>query len=111
MRRSPGLDFSEPAVEAIRSPAANLALDATFVTADVCDAVTALDGQQFDFLGEHDLDAFQRFQPLGRRGSEYCFPAEQPQVPLMFSLRATRRRAPPSGPAPGSRESRKAPPD
>jgi SAM-dependent methyltransferase len=45
-----GLDFSEPAIEAARSLAADLAIDASFVVADVYDAVTALGGRRFDVV-------------------------------------------------------------
>jgi SAM-dependent methyltransferase len=45
-----GLDFSEPAVTAARSLAAGLGIDASFVAADVYDAVTALDGRRFDVV-------------------------------------------------------------
>ncbi|MET7484476.1 class I SAM-dependent methyltransferase [Streptomyces sp. NPDC005538] len=45
-----GLDFSAPAVDVARDLAARIgaAADARFVTADVYDAVAALDGQTFD---------------------------------------------------------------
>ncbi|HUN36465.1 MAG TPA: class I SAM-dependent methyltransferase [Trebonia sp.] len=188
-----GLDFSAPAIEAARSLAADLAVDASFVTADVYDAVGALGGRRFDvvytgvgalpwlpdipgwaavvaallepggflylveghpfaqvlddqrgatvvrdyfddrpqvwdepltytdgpalthtrsvefphqlgqivtalagaglridFLREHDFEAFQRFESLQAREGEYRFPAGQPRVPMMFSLRASR---------------------
>jgi SAM-dependent methyltransferase len=42
-----GLDFSEPAIKAARSLAADLDVDASFVVADVYDAVAALDGRRF----------------------------------------------------------------
>jgi SAM-dependent methyltransferase len=45
-----GLDFSEPAIEAARSLAAGLAIDASFTVADVYDAVTALGGRRFDVV-------------------------------------------------------------
>jgi SAM-dependent methyltransferase len=45
-----GLDFSGPAIEAARSLAAGLAIDASFVMADVYDAVTALGGRRFDVV-------------------------------------------------------------
>ncbi len=45
-----GLDFSEPAIEAARSLAADLDIDASFVAADVYDAVTALGRRQFDIV-------------------------------------------------------------
>ena len=45
-----GLDFSEPAIEAARSLAADLAIDASFVVADVYDAVAALGGRRFDVV-------------------------------------------------------------
>lgn len=45
-----GLDFSEPAIKAARTLAADLAIDASFVMADVYDAATALDGRRFDVV-------------------------------------------------------------
>jgi SAM-dependent methyltransferase len=45
-----GLDFSEPAIGAARSLAAGLAVDASFVAADVYDAVAALGGRRFDVV-------------------------------------------------------------
>lgn len=45
-----GLDFSEPAIEAARALAADLAIGASFVVADVYDAVTALGGRRFDVV-------------------------------------------------------------
>ncbi|MHC5903833.1 class I SAM-dependent methyltransferase [Streptomyces sp. S6] len=46
-----GLDFSAPAVEAARDLAARIGADtARFVTADVYDAVEALEGQRFDIV-------------------------------------------------------------
>jgi SAM-dependent methyltransferase len=45
-----GLDFSEPAVEAARDLAAELALPARFVAANVYDAVEALGGETFDLV-------------------------------------------------------------
>ena len=48
--RVAGLDFSEPAVSAGRRLAAEMGLDAEFVTADVYDAVAAFDGRTFDVV-------------------------------------------------------------
>jgi SAM-dependent methyltransferase len=45
-----GLDFSEPAINAARKLAADLAVDASFVVADVYDAVPALGGRRFDVV-------------------------------------------------------------
>ena len=45
-----GLDFSGPAIEAANSLAAETGLDATFVQADVHDAVEALGGERFDIV-------------------------------------------------------------
>lgn len=45
-----GLDFSGPATSAARALAAELGIDADFVTADVYDAVAALGGQRFDVV-------------------------------------------------------------
>ena len=190
--RVTGLDFSEPAIKAARSLADDLAVDASFVVADVYDATTALGGRRFDvvytgtgalvwlpdmtrwaqvvaallgpggflylveghpvaqilddaqgmnvvrdyfaeqpsvedypytytdgpalthirsvqfqhglgqvvtalaaaglrieFLNEHDFDCYQRFQSLERHDGPYRFPAGQPRIPMMFSLRAS----------------------
>jgi SAM-dependent methyltransferase len=48
--RVTGLDFSAPAVEAARRLAAQAGLEATFVCADVYDAVEALGGRTFDVV-------------------------------------------------------------
>lgn len=45
-----GLDFSEPAIEQARALAAEIDIDATFVHANVYDAVEALEGQRFDIV-------------------------------------------------------------
>jgi SAM-dependent methyltransferase len=45
-----GLDFSEPAIVAARSLAAGLGINASFVVADVYDAVEALGGRRFDVV-------------------------------------------------------------
>ena len=45
-----GLDFSVPAIEAASALAASLDLPATFVVADVYDAVDAFGGQKFDIV-------------------------------------------------------------
>jgi SAM-dependent methyltransferase len=45
-----GLDFSVPAIEAASALAASLGLPATFVVADVYDAVDAFGGQKFDIV-------------------------------------------------------------
>ena len=45
-----GLDFSGPAVEAANGLARELGIDASFVQADVYDAVSALDGERFDVV-------------------------------------------------------------
>jgi SAM-dependent methyltransferase len=45
-----GLDFSAPAVEAARTLASELGIDATFVQSDVYEAVEALEGRTFDVV-------------------------------------------------------------
>jgi SAM-dependent methyltransferase len=45
-----GLDFSPPATEAARELAAEIGVEADFVTADVYDAVEALEGRRFDIV-------------------------------------------------------------
>lgn len=55
--------------------------------------VTALveAGLRIEFVHEHDFETFQRFESL-ERGPDglYRFPAGQPRVPMMYSLRAYR---------------------
>ena len=48
--RVEGLDFSAPAVEAARSLASEIGLDATFVRSDVYEAAEALGGRTFDVV-------------------------------------------------------------
>ena len=48
--RVTGVDFSEPAIEAARSVAADIGIDAEFVLADVYEAPTALGGRTFDVV-------------------------------------------------------------
>ena len=45
-----GLDFSRPAVDAGQEIADELELDATFIAADVYDAVEAVEGERFDIV-------------------------------------------------------------
>jgi 2-polyprenyl-3-methyl-5-hydroxy-6-metoxy-1,4-benzoquinol methylase len=45
-----GLDFSEPAIEAARSLATDIGVDAEFVVASVDDAVAALEGRRFNVI-------------------------------------------------------------
>lgn len=57
------------------------------------EVVTALAGAglRIEFLHEHPTTLFQRFPVLERTGhTEFRFPAGQPRVPLMFSLRAVK---------------------
>ncbi|MBH5335800.1 methyltransferase domain-containing protein [Streptomyces pactum] len=58
------------------------------------DVVSALAGAglRIDFLHEHEVTLFQRYTAL-RRGEDgyYRMPAESPRVPLMYSLKASRR--------------------
>lgn len=56
------------------------------------EVVTAVAGAglRLDFLRERDVTIYRRYPTLQRSGREYRFPAGQPRVPLMYSLRATR---------------------
>jgi hypothetical protein len=47
-------------------------------------------GLRVDFLHEHPVTYFERFRALERCDDGYRFPAGSPQVPLMFSLHATK---------------------
>ncbi|WP_431043057.1 class I SAM-dependent methyltransferase [Streptomyces sp. P1-3] len=57
---------------------------------DVVSALAAA-GLRIEFLHEHDMTLFQRFESL-RRGDDGYFrlPADRPRVPLMYSLKASR---------------------
>ncbi|MEW1655937.1 methyltransferase domain-containing protein [Streptomyces sp. NPDC093707] len=48
-------------------------------------------GLRVEFLHEHDMTLFQRFDVL-RRGEDgyYRFPDDRPRIPLMYSLKATK---------------------
>jgi SAM-dependent methyltransferase len=60
-----GLDFSAPAIEAANRLAAETGLDATFVAADLYDAVSALGGDRFDVVYT-GLGALNWLPDLGR---------------------------------------------
>jgi SAM-dependent methyltransferase len=56
------------------------------------EVITALveAGLRVEFVHEHEVEAFGRFEMLQRReDGTYGFPPGQPRVPLMFSLRAS----------------------
>ena len=51
----------------------------------------AATGLRIEFLHEHDVSAFQRFETFERHDDgSYRFPADRPRIPLMYSLRARR---------------------
>jgi SAM-dependent methyltransferase len=67
----------------------------------VGEVVTALAaaGLRIEFLHEHDVSLFRRFETFEAQGGYYGFPAGRPRIPLMYSLKATRNgRFPRSGP-------------
>ncbi|AZK95515.1 MULTISPECIES: class I SAM-dependent methyltransferase [Streptomyces] len=47
-------------------------------------------GLRLEFLHEHDVSLFERFDSLEKRDGYLRFPAGQPRVPLMYSLKASR---------------------
>ncbi|MGI5456610.1 class I SAM-dependent methyltransferase [Streptomyces sp. CA-249302] len=49
-------------------------------------------GLRIEFLHEHDVSLFRRFESFERRDGYYRFPADRPRIPLMYSLRARRDR-------------------
>lgn len=65
--RVTGLDFSGPAVAAATQLAADIGVAADFVQADLYDAVSALEGRQFDvvYTGKGALNWAARHRPLG----------------------------------------------
>jgi SAM-dependent methyltransferase len=58
----------------------------------LADVVTALisAGLRIEMLHEHDFTLFARFPILQFRDGQYRFPPEQPGVPLIYSLRASK---------------------
>ncbi|MFF0445865.1 class I SAM-dependent methyltransferase [Streptomyces sp. NPDC004609] len=57
---------------------------------EVVSAIVAA-GLRLDFLHEHDVSLFGRFDTLTRHDDGfYRFPADRPRIPLMYSLKATR---------------------
>ncbi|WP_369171162.1 class I SAM-dependent methyltransferase [Streptomyces sp. R28] len=58
----------------------------------VGEVVTALAaaGLRIEFLREHDVSLFRRFETFEAQGGYYGFPAGRPRIPLMYSLKATR---------------------
>ncbi|MGW4032418.1 class I SAM-dependent methyltransferase [Streptomyces sp. NPDC004838] len=48
-------------------------------------------GLRLEFLHEHDVSLFDRFEQLSRSGDGYYrFPADRPRIPLMYSLKASK---------------------
>jgi SAM-dependent methyltransferase len=58
---------------------------------EVVSALTAA-GLRLEFLHEHDTTFFPRFAVLEEDRGNYRFPAGQPRVPLVYSLRAAKER-------------------
>ncbi|QDY78082.1 class I SAM-dependent methyltransferase [Streptomyces qinzhouensis] len=56
---------------------------------DVVSALCAT-GLRLEFLHEHDVSLFNRFDSLEKRDGYLRFPVGQPRVPLMYSLKASR---------------------
>ncbi|MGF0171199.1 class I SAM-dependent methyltransferase [Streptomyces sp. Marseille-Q5077] len=65
------------------------------------EVVTALAaaGLRIEFLREHDVSLFRRFESFEERDGYFRFPTGRPRVPLMYSLRARKDRPtdPPTG--------------
>ncbi|POX44429.1 SAM-dependent methyltransferase [Streptomyces sp. Ru71] len=56
---------------------------------EVVSAIAAT-GLRIEFLHEHDVSVFQRFENFETEGGYHRFPKGHPRVPLMYSLRARR---------------------
>ncbi|MER5938398.1 class I SAM-dependent methyltransferase [Streptomyces sp. NPDC001928] len=56
------------------------------------EVVTALaaTGLRIEFLHEHDVSLFRRFETFEERDGYHRFPAGRPRIPLMYSLKASR---------------------
>ncbi|MFF7357534.1 MULTISPECIES: class I SAM-dependent methyltransferase [Streptomyces] len=56
------------------------------------DVVSALAGAglRIEFLHEHDVSLFPRFENFEVQGGYHRFPADHPRIPLIYSLRATK---------------------
>lgn len=58
---------------------------------DVVSALAAT-GLRVEFLHEHDVSVFRRFENFEERDGYHRFPAGHPRIPLIYSLKATRSR-------------------
>ncbi|WP_196812370.1 bifunctional 2-polyprenyl-6-hydroxyphenol methylase/3-demethylubiquinol 3-O-methyltransferase UbiG [Nocardia sp. CNY236] len=65
---------------------------------DVVSTIAAA-GLRIEFLHEHDTIPFQRYRALVTDGSNFRYPDRTPRMPLMYSLAATTRMKPATGPA------------
>lgn len=68
---------------------ANVTVEWQHGIGDVVSALIAA-GLRLEFLHEHDHSLFARFPILDHDDGRYRFPAGQPRVPLIYSLRATK---------------------
>lgn len=68
---------------------ANVTVEWRHGVGEVVSALLAA-GLRLEFLHEHDFSLFAHFPALEREGGRYRFPAAQPRVPLMYSLRAAK---------------------
>ncbi|MFE0509396.1 class I SAM-dependent methyltransferase [Streptomyces sp. NPDC058964] len=56
---------------------------------DVVSALAAT-GLRIEFLHEHDVSLFRRFENFEVRDGYHRFPADRPRIPLLYSLKASR---------------------
>ncbi|WP_329486738.1 class I SAM-dependent methyltransferase [Kitasatospora sp. NBC_01246] len=89
-RRDP-MVWDEPGTYADLSAAttANVTIEWQHGIGEVLSALVAV-GLRVEFLHEHDFTLFPRFPVLESEDGAYRYPAGQPRVPLIYSIRATK---------------------
>ncbi|MGW2489340.1 class I SAM-dependent methyltransferase [Streptomyces sp. NPDC001606] len=83
--------YDEPGTYADRSAATvhNRSVEWQHTLGDVVSALAAA-GLRIEFLHEHPVSVFQRFENFEVRDGFHRFPADRPEIPLMYSLRAAK---------------------
>lgn len=83
--------YDEPGTYADRSATTvhNRSVEWQHTLGDVVSALAAT-GLRIEFLHEHDVSLFPRFENFEVRDGYHRFPADRPRIPLIYSLKATK---------------------
>ncbi|MFF3916509.1 class I SAM-dependent methyltransferase [Streptomyces sp. NPDC001852] len=79
--------YADPGAETVH----NRSVQWQHTLADVVSALAAA-GLRIEFLHEHDVSLFPRFENFEVRDGYHRFPADHPRIPLIYSLKATKSR-------------------